>query len=703
MYSKGIKRWEIGVCLVALAPAQPVLAQEANEDSDSPVTIVVKGERIDRTLKETASSVEVFSAADIDTLAVPETVSGLLAVVPNVTQTGGNSGPTIRGSNTSGVLTDAEGAFGGARPRSTIQIDGRALTYNEYVFAGASIWDLNSIEVFRTPQTTTQGRNAIAGAIFLNTADPTDSFEGSVRGIVGNNSTYQGSAYISGPLIGDAVSFRVAGDYRQQRSDIGLQPGASTSEDVGVGNVRRKYIGTFRSKLRFQPAGGAVRIDLIYAHQEAGRPQTEEVDLSLLPQRLRANPDTSYFEVNSDSITAIADIDLGGGFGLRNTLSYADVVARRQVAGTGNPATFRGLARLTQEELTNELLLSYEGSALEAVGGIYYLDSDADDLLDLSGFGLFGGGFVDATESFGIFGEFTYSLTDRLHLTLGGRYQRDTQVRDGGYSFDSGYVAGDPLDIDILLDKEFDAFLPKAGIAFDVADTTRIGATVQRGYNPGGRTFSFTSFEIVDFDAEYVTNYELYLRSQLLDNRLILNANIFYSDFEDAQRVIEEDLGDGFTNFVFANAEDASAKGFEIDATLEASDAVAVSLGLGYNDTELEQYSLQPGVEGNVFARAPKFSASGSVFITPIENLTISLTGRYSGGYFSEDSNEALNRVGSAFFADAQIAYDTGPLRVFVSAQNLFDKDHIVLFGNSGTRGTFADPLEVMGGLQIRF
>ncbi|QLC23920.1 TonB-dependent receptor [Parasphingopyxis algicola] len=697
----------IGACVGALAQATGVAAQEVDEgEENSAPTIIVTGERVDRTLMETASSVDVFSADDINSLAVPDTVSGLLTVVPNVTQTGGNAGPTIRGSNTSGVLTDAEGAFGGARPRTTIQIDGRPLTYNEYVFAGASIWDLTSVEVFRTPQTTTQGRNAIAGAIFLNTADPTDMFEASVRGIVGNYDTYQGSAYISGPILGDAVSFRVSGDYRQQRSAIATQAGSATGDDLGVGSVRREYIGTLRSKLRIQPAGGNVRVDLIYAHQETGRPQVEAVDTTL-PGRVRANPFNPYFEVNSDSITGIVDIDLGDGFGFRNTTTYADAVARRFVPEVISPVTgelgFEGLGRLAQEEFTNELLLSYESDSLEGVAGLYYLDSDADDFLDITFFGLYGGTFVDQSRSYGIFGEFTYSLTERLHVTLGGRYQRDTQIRDGGYSFNPGFMPGDPLDIDIMLDKEFDAFLPKGGIAFDVTDDVRIGATVQRGYNPGGRTFSFTSFEVIDFAAEFVTNFELYMRSQLLDNRLIFNANLFYSDFENAQRVIEEDLGNGFTNFVFSNAEDARAVGFEVDATMEASDIVSFGLGLGYNDTELERYTLQPGVEGNAFARAPKFSASGSIFITPVENLTISFTGRYTDGYFSEDSNETVNRIDSAFFADAQVAYDTGTWRVFVSAQNLFDHDHIVLLTNSGTRATFADPFEVMGGVQVRF
>ena len=58
-----------------------------------------------------------------------------------------------------------------------MRIDGRTATFNEFVNSTEGLWDVAHVEVFRSPQTTTQGVNSIAGAIFIQTATPTDDFE----------------------------------------------------------------------------------------------------------------------------------------------------------------------------------------------------------------------------------------------------------------------------------------------------------------------------------------------------------------------------------------------------------------------------------------------------------------------------------------------------------------------------------------------
>ena len=82
-----------------------------------------------------------------------------------------------------------------------------AVTYNEFVFGSAPLWDLERIEVFRSPQTTTQGR-IIAGAIFINTADPTYDYQARLRAIGGQAHTRQISGVVSGPLAADQLAFR---------------------------------------------------------------------------------------------------------------------------------------------------------------------------------------------------------------------------------------------------------------------------------------------------------------------------------------------------------------------------------------------------------------------------------------------------------------------------------------------------------------
>ncbi len=103
--------------------------------------------------------------------------------------------------------------LGGNRPRVTLQVDGRPVSYNELAFGLTGLWDAAKIEVFRSPQTTTQGRNAIAGAIFVETAAPT--FDWHARAIIGDAETRQVSVVFSGPIVPDALAFRAAADLRR--------------------------------------------------------------------------------------------------------------------------------------------------------------------------------------------------------------------------------------------------------------------------------------------------------------------------------------------------------------------------------------------------------------------------------------------------------------------------------------------------------
>ena len=82
-----------------------------------------------------------------------------------------------------------------------------------------SAWDIAQVEVFRSPQTTTQGRNSIAGAIFVTTRAPTNDWEGRARAILGDFDTRQFSVALSGPVVKDELAKSyVAHDQTTRRS-----------------------------------------------------------------------------------------------------------------------------------------------------------------------------------------------------------------------------------------------------------------------------------------------------------------------------------------------------------------------------------------------------------------------------------------------------------------------------------------------------
>ncbi len=150
-----------------LASSAPLFA--AQSEVEGRHEIVVTGERISRSTHNTASSVAVETAETIDAEANPDRIEQLLQAIPNVQLGSGGEGPTIRGQDSTGVVRDLPAFLSGTRPRTTIRIDGRSATYYELAFGLTSVWDVGRVEVFRSPQTMTQGRNSIGGAIFVET------------------------------------------------------------------------------------------------------------------------------------------------------------------------------------------------------------------------------------------------------------------------------------------------------------------------------------------------------------------------------------------------------------------------------------------------------------------------------------------------------------------------------------------------------
>ena len=223
----------VWVCLslLAVSGASQADAPPANAPSTE---IIVTGERVTRSLRETPSSVAVFDESEIEAIGANR-VDQVLALIPNVQLGNGSQGPAIRGMDTTGPLYALPAFLGGNRPRTTLVVDGRPVSYNEFVFGTFSVWDVNRIEVFRSPQTTTQGQNSIAGAIFVNTNDPAPSPEYGARAIAGSLKMRQVSALMSGPLAGDTTAFRIAGDFRYARTSSKLEDvieGGDPSHDV---------------------------------------------------------------------------------------------------------------------------------------------------------------------------------------------------------------------------------------------------------------------------------------------------------------------------------------------------------------------------------------------------------------------------------------------------------------------------------------
>ena len=653
--------------------------------------IIINGERTPRSVRDTASSVDVTIAERIEALSGADRIEQVLQQIPNVVVSGG-TGPAIRGQDTNGVLLGLPAFLGGARPRTTLQIDGRAVSYNELAFGAAGIWDIERIEVFRTPQTTTQGLNSIAGAIFIHSKDPTYDWEGRARILAGNYKTRQASIALSGPLVEDQLAFRATADIRRGRPSskiVDITRGADPNND-DYSLLRFKLLG----EPRFWPAS---RIELTYSHTESLMPSLEGIRP---PFRERRDPLDNYgtFRTNVDSVSAIAEHPLSDELRASTTLAYGNARVRRfNTPGLGESDT------RSRDFSVEELLDWNPQGPTRLVGGVSHRRLSLDQFIDLSRFtGV--GEFDDQQRSFGAFGEITLQPLARTIVTAGLRYQWDRQRRSGVIGSRDG-----PIPLDYA--RSFSAWLPKLSVAYDLTDQLRAGVLIQRAYNPGGTTLRLDTGQNEDFDAETLWDYELFARGRFAGGALTVAGNLFYMDMRDAQRLriftVPLPGGPPVGLAELFNVPRARSYGAELTIDWRASERLSARAAVGLLDTKITRTDAESqAFHGREFARSPGLTASGAIDWRPIDPLRLSVQVRHHGRYFSDDQGTVSRRIGSATIVDARASWTAGKAIVFAYARNLFDTFRLNLISDSNpTTGlaTADDPREVGIGMEMQF
>jgi len=655
-------------------------------------TIVVTGERQKRSLKDTPSSVVVFGKRDLERLAAPDRLSELLEQVPNVLITARRDIPVIRGQVSTGALSGLPAFLGGARPRTVVQVDGRTLTFTEFANGTEGLWDVAHVEVFRTPQTTTQGVNSIAGAIFMNTADPTFRPEGRARLIVGELDRREASAVISGPLVGDELALRVSGDFNSERSSNRMK-----GPIAGV-DLNDDHFWTGRVKLLAQPqALSGLKLLVTYAHAYSQSPQAE---LARTPFSERRDDFYifGYSIVGEDSLTSVATYPITRSVEWRTTLSLGKGHYQRKA-----PEGF-GQNDIHAHDGSVESVLEWKpGGPVSGVGGVSYLAQSQQQFIDLTATPFGTGIFDDRQHSGGVFGEATWRATDRFSLIAGARYQSDTKERTGVL-----HTTPDQL---LDYDKTTGAFLPKISAAYDFTPDVRAGVMVQRAYNPGGVTLNPQVFQIVEFNPEYLWDYEGFIRAAVLGGTVNLNGNLFYNDFRDAQRTfgicVPTPTGCvGLEEVV--NDPRAHSYGAELQTGYAATPTLTLRASGGLLWTRVTKTVVPTDpILGKEFSGAPRFMGTLAADWKPVRRLSLFAQVRHTAGYWGDDEDTTDLRVAPVTIVDARVSWDAGRFTIFGYAQNVFDKFHIGgwsdVRSNPDVEVSTNDPREIGVGIEARF
>lgn len=214
-----MKQYKRNVLSIAVLIGIQSIAQQANATENSKKkevvdlgTTVVTGQKIDRTLQETTAGTSLLNDIDIEeksALNLDEVID--YATNVNLVETGNYNSFAIRGIN-------ANGEDGGGTELSSLLINGAYLPVAAFR-GNLALWDMEQVVINKGPQSTTQGRNALAGTIVMQTKDPEFANLGSVRVGVGSHGGKNAAIMLNGKAS-DTFAVRLSAQHNQDDGQI---------------------------------------------------------------------------------------------------------------------------------------------------------------------------------------------------------------------------------------------------------------------------------------------------------------------------------------------------------------------------------------------------------------------------------------------------------------------------------------------------
>ena len=606
---------------------------------------MVKGTKQGLSVQEIDTSVEVFDIERLDAERIVD-LTDVLARIPNVSSRGGGSGFAIRGI----ARTGAGGAGQGVT--SNVYVDGSPLSGVALGRGTSSLWDVAQVEVLRGSQSSVQGRNALAGAVVITTADPTYYQEGKFRLTYGSHNTYQVAGAYSAPIVDDQLAFRLAFDIQESDGFIEhvlVDKNADFEERVSL-----------RGKLLFEPeAIDDLSLKLTVDHNNTDTGESRHIvttSFNILDDRFRDfDPfdyvsSGSYPQNDTETTRVILDTNyqLNEHWRVFNALTYEDTKVNRQFGFREQLREFGVIAfnEFDEQVTSAELRFHFDYGNITGLIGGYYFDSETDFITRneaLLGPQLipFGGTVapIDATisvetptvtetENYAFFGQVRWQIDQHWTLDLGLRYD-DEEFNNAGLFATSrtitpdncaatvpGQLAGAPVPqvtipctilVNALLGTgevqpaqtaSYDAWLPKATLTFSFNNNHSVFVAAQRGYRAGGSFITRqantegigNSVVVLNYEPEYLNTIEIGSRSEFDNGNLVFNTNVFHSTYKDQQITLPGDDASTTLDDTIDNAAKSTIYGLELSATYQLSEQWQLFASLGLLETEFDDF-----------------------------------------------------------------------------------------------------------------
>ena len=565
-------------------------------------------------IQTTPLAVTTLAASTLDQMGI-RTVEGLAGVVPSVTisQQNGAAQVTIRGIGTNSIVV-------GADPSSTVHLDGVYL--GRPVMVLSDFLDVERVEVLRGPQGTLYGRNSVGGTINVVTRQPTNALDTSVRLTAGSYDTLRAEAAVSGPLVKDKVMGTVA-FLRSGRDgfvqDLDHPDHRLGSEDTWAGRGQlRVVLGNKGELLLSGDYGRFDGVPLTYAKPIAAKPRFSYDSPSSL-WAVRASHEAHGKNTQQGS-SARLTVRLNPTTTLTSLTAYRDSDYRFFIDADATELRLQTSdVPDIHRQFSQEFTVVQRHSKLTWIGGAFFYDDHNEGRVEITVFPVTQiRPFAQiGTDARALFGQATYSITNRVSVTGGVRYtheRKDLDTTGGVYRIGTDILLDPTSFYDFVETATFDAWTPKLSVQFQASPRTFAYLSATRGFKSGGFNPAARTPAVAGFDPEFAWSYEGGLKHTMAAGRLSTNLAVFHTDYRDLQ--VQSFLQPGVPHI--SNAGAATIRGVEVEVDAAAGHGLHLTGHVSWLEATYDSYlALLPGgvtrdAAGNRLNNTPEWSGSGS-------------------------------------------------------------------------------------------
>jgi iron complex outermembrane receptor protein len=608
--------------------------------------IIITAQKREQSLQDVPLSVSVLSEKMVSTYGL-QSVEDLKTIVPALNifsaASPAQSSISIRGAGTGASDPTLEPSVG-------IFVDDMFMSRS--IFGLSDLLDIEQVEVLLGPQGTLYGKNTNSGVVSVRTRRPSDELEGNLEVSVGDYGLQDTKGSISGPIT-DGLKYRFS--VRNHRRD-GVMENQGTGADLNQVDKQ-----AYRGQLLWDGAEDFSVLATVYysladSHANSADGFTD--------------PDGAYGQLLSGAVSPSISSPLNTDNNDRRAYQNEMMDSRIEVSGGSVVVTYdfedyelksisgyqqweqvserdSGQSLLHTLDLSNEIeensfsqefrLTSTGGERLDWVAGAFYFNNDLTrGSLDADRpYATIGDAYVGTLfsvfmipdskafwqsdfsgESLAVFGQGTYSLTEKIDLTAGLRYGREEKEFTVETRVEGGGLLGALFGASDIEDKlKEDSVTGMVSLSYRLDDGLMTYATIATGEKSGGfnAAFNSTSVENREYGSEETINYEVGVKADsLLDGRARVNLAYFYTEYKDFQATT---FNDATTTFLTGNAKRQVTQGVDLDTTLALTEGLTASARVQYLDARFRDFD---NASCHPEANAPAGIASGTCDLSDV-------------------------------------------------------------------------------------